>query len=137
MYSRQDRSIRVPHNYGGSIFSGEQPPTPVEDRTRKSPSVPPRTQHRQEYKEREEQYEQMECKDQAEQTECAECAHECAHECECEHNGKPEACQKPPIHSLLAELGTEEILLIALALIVFGNGKEPELALILLALLFF
>lgn len=38
--------------------------------------------------------------------------------------------------SPIGDLGTEEILLIALALIIFQSGKEPELALILLALLF-
>ncbi|MBE6577950.1 MAG: hypothetical protein E7653_07425 [Ruminococcaceae bacterium] len=38
--------------------------------------------------------------------------------------------------SPLGSLGTEEILLIALALIIFQSGKDPDLALILLALLF-
>ena len=38
--------------------------------------------------------------------------------------------------SPIGALGTEEILLIALALIIFQNGKDPDLALILLALLF-
>ena len=50
---------------------------------------------------------------------------------ETEHKEK-----KAPILSPFGELGTEELLLIALALIVFGSGKEPDLALILLALLF-
>ena len=53
------------------------------------------------------------------------------------------ATQKPAdnaaptsIFSPIGALGTEELLLIALALIIFQSGKEPELALLLLALLF-
>lgn len=38
--------------------------------------------------------------------------------------------------SPIGALGTEELLIIALALIIFQGGKEPELALLLLALLF-
>lgn len=132
MYSRQDRELRVPHNYGGSIFSsGAQPPTPVEDRTRKFPPPPPRAKRNSEAAE---EYgvhtpsvtEDMEaCADREEQL---------------EYNGEQKPTEKPvfaPHRSPLSDIGTEEILIIALALIIFGNGKEPELALILLALLFF
>ena len=129
MYSRQDRDIRVPHNYGGSIFGGRgQPPTPVEDRTRKRPPAPPHTEpeYRNEssdgYGEAVERSTEQICDDCTECTQCHE-AHENS--------------SKPLPRSPLADIGTEEILIIALALIVFGNGKEPELALILLALLFY
>ena len=44
--------------------------------------------------------------------------------------------EKSSLLSPLGNLGSEELLLLALALIIFQGGKEPDLALILLALLF-
>lgn len=124
MYSRQpDRNFRVPHNYSGNIFSSQaQPPTPVEDHTRR----PPRT----EVRHNEQQAELYEAEATAEEA-LSDASYE---------NSKPLApapeAKRLPAVSPLGELGTEEILLIALALIIFQSGKEPELALILLALLF-
>ena len=55
----------------------------------------------------------------------------------CHKNDKKDPLQKPfSILSPIGNLGTEELLLIALALIIFQSKSEPELALILLALLF-
>lgn len=123
MYSRQpDRNFKVPHNYSGNVFSGaSQPPTPVEDLTRRSPRA-------------ESKYNEPQAEiDQAEVSKNEIFSNDFA-------QSKPEAptaeTKKIPILSPFGELGTEEILLIALALIIFQSGKEPELALILLALLF-
>ena len=44
--------------------------------------------------------------------------------------------KKHPLFPSLSSIGTEELLLIAIALMIFQGGKEPDLALILLALLF-
>ncbi len=49
---------------------------------------------------------------------------------------KDGALSAPSLLSPLGSLGSEELLLIALALIIFQSGKDPDLALILLALLF-
>ena len=121
MYSRQQsRDFRVPHNYSGNIFRDRPPiPTPVEDRTRRTPRVPP--------SDTEEQTE-------INQTALDESISE-AFENEIEQAEEKKE-KKVPILSPFGELGTEEILLIALALIIFQSGKEPDLALILLALLF-
>ena len=51
-------------------------------------------------------------------------------------NDKKDESKPFSILSPIGALGTEELLLIALALIIFQSGNEPELALILLALLF-
>ncbi len=114
MYSRpQSKDFRVPPNYSGSIFGSRQAPsTPVEDLTSKRTpptyQVPP----------------EPEC-------ECKKCT-----DCEGQGECSPEPSRGGSLLSPLGSLGTEELLLIALALIVFQGGKEPELALILLALLF-
>ncbi len=121
MYSRPPRQdLRVPHNYSGSIFDPRPTPaTPVEDLTRRRPSMspqyePPREQESQEAPE-ESMQEKTEAK--AQETRSVQAA--------------PASLLSP-----FGALGTEEILLIALALIVFQGGKDPELGLILLALLF-
>ena len=117
MYSRSSaKNLRVPHNYGGSTFSSHGT-TPVEDLTRKRPPSP----HVAEY--------QAHFEDIPKNSEKQDSI------------SLPEDCPQPkshatPVLSPLGELGTEELLLIALALIIFQSGKEPQLALILLALLF-
>ena len=125
MYSRQpDRGLRVPPNYSGNIFRDSAvQPTPVEDHTRKrqinsEPNDAP-------------QYTEEISDEIRNDTDSAICDDEIKI-CDKKENKE----KKSPIISPFGELGTEELLLIALALIVFGSGKEPDLALILLALLF-
>ncbi len=130
MYSRQsDRSIRIPHNYGGNFFrESAQTPTPVEDRTRRRPNT----------------FGQAANGNSATDGLGANNGEKSVYEtAESEKDGSAEAAVSTeevhagePILSPFGVLGTEEILLIALALIIFQSGKEPELALILLALLF-
>ena len=117
MYSRSSaRDPRIPHNYGGNAF-GIRGSTPVEDLTRKRPSSPqPEHQHIEEYDGREVLPPSQGSRPSAKSTE----------------GEKATASFTSPI----GELGTEELLLIALALIIFQSGKESQLSLILLALLF-
>ena len=145
MYSRpSSRDFRVPSNYGGNAFR-DNTPTQAQDLTRRQ------TQYR-----REEQ-QQTPTEISAEDFVSAEAINDTysaehrESEC-CEHSGKCEHCNERKeknfdiaaekkdsgnsLFSSIGALGSEEILLIALALIIFQSGKEPELALILLALLF-
>ncbi len=121
--------MKIPRNYGGSAFSeSTRIPTPVENKTRSRvhygrPEMPSHDEPITEPEARE-----MPPENQSE-NECRACENECP----CIQ----QAQKKSPLLSPLGELGTEEILLIALALIIFQNGKDPDLALILLALLFF
>lgn len=116
MYSRSSgRDLRVPHNYGGNAF-GIRGSTPVEDLTRRRPPSPPLEASAEEYGGRE--------------TPVAE-SDSAQHE-----PHRQEAKKELPTLSPIGEIGAEELLLIALALIIFQSGKEPQLALILLALLF-
>ena len=124
MYLRSNRDMRIPRNYSGNAFSDRTSiPTPAKDMTRpkthyaapEKPSdvieVPPSGAP----------YEQS-------TEECSEC-----------DKGAPTSTpvqKSSPVLSPFGELGSEELLLIALALIIFQNGKDPDLALILLALLF-
>ncbi len=127
MYSRShNRDMRVPPNYGGSMFNAQQnAPTPVQDMTRKSPpppaSVPLPPPDYPPYIEKELAEEIPEqAEGHAEET-------------------VPVSAHSRDNGSLLSpfgSLGSEELLLLALALIIFQGGKEPDLALILLALLF-
>ncbi len=121
MYSRPQRQdLRVPHNYSGSIFdSRPTPPTPVEDLThRRPPSEARESNMEKEHLEENLGYAIPEPKEQ-------------------ENQPDDTSAEKPsPLLSAFGSLGSEEILLIILALIVFQGGKDPELGLILLALLF-
>ena len=146
MYSRpSSRDFRVPSNYGGNAFR-DNAPTQAQDLTRRQ------TQYR-----REEQPQQTSKEVTTEDFVSEEAIHDTyseerrESEC-CEHSGKCEHCNERKeksfdiaaqkkdsgnsLFSSIGALGSEEILLIALALIIFQSGKEPELALILLALLF-
>ena len=135
MYSRQpDRGIRVPPNYSGNIFRESiATPTPVEDHTRKQHQAtePDGTatyteELSEEVRSEDNMYTQPDNseiqKDEVDDNN--------------RHDAKNIKEKRAPILSPFGELGTEELLLIALALIIFGSGKEPDLALILLALLF-
>ena len=143
MYSRpQNRDIRVPHNYGGSIFGGErtQPSTPVKDLTKRRYEPPHVVRYVEETpaeeppthiftEEREQDAEDL--REEHREEHCEDCHKE-------REEKKNDIGEERP-HSLFSPfgaLGTEEILLIALALIIFQSGTDSELALILLALLF-
>lgn len=144
MYSRQpNRDIRVPHNYSGNIFRNDQPPpTPVEDHTRKHPRFSgnyarERTQEQISNNENDDLREEQKAQEQNEHGDVESSQTDTT--VFSEHRDCSESCEKDkklPILSPIGELGTEEILLIALALIIFQSEKEPNLALILLALLF-
>ena len=162
MYSRpndpRSRDVRIPHNYGGSIFGSQDTPTravPVRDnntqgRPQHAPSRPPRpsyeTHNTSTLPERqpEPEYRQYPTEDISKCEDCDRCdkcelneEHEKSDKCEKNEKNEGDNDKKPfSILSPIGALGTEELLLIALALIIFQSGKEPELALLLLALLF-
>ena len=130
MYSRpQSRDIRVPINYGGSIFGAEHS-TPVKDYTKKRYAPPHVIKYAQ----------QAATQDIEEQNEVDVEAEEKQAFAEQPHiqSASPsrELHETKSIFSPVGALGTEEILLIALALIIFQSGNDPEISLILLALLF-
>jgi hypothetical protein len=127
MYSKYtdatQRELNIPPNYGGSIFgrrnanihfTPDRTPPPTREEPFASPSK------------NENRAEEATASPSAEQT--------IAYDDSQEEEAKASA--PVSLFSPLGALGTEEILLIALALIIFQSGKEPELALILLALLF-
>ena len=133
MYLRSNRDMRIPRNYSGSAFSDRTSiPTPAKDMTR------PRTHyaapealtepHTSVPCESSEEHERPSPDKEAHDTTSGNC-NECSGKTGSEH-------MRAPILSPFGELGSEELLLIALALIIFQNGKDPDLALILLALLF-
>ena len=133
MYSRQSRrELHIQPNYGGSVFDRKSAAlsTPVEDLTlHRQSEHPPRT-----YSIPQNDYEQYEQEEEAHQDcACCECEHTPTKKCEKEADEKKKSA---PLLSPIGELGTEEILLIAIALIIFQSGNDPELSLILLALLF-
>ena len=119
MYSRPpNRDSRIPPNYGGSIFSRGNTVTPVENLTHRR--VPPQRIEEEPLPPIIE--EEIEAREESRKTEM---------EVSCSMREEKHSLLSP-----LGHLGTEELLLLALALIIFQDGKEPELALILLALLF-
>lgn len=155
MYSRQTdngvKDARVPPNYGGSIFGRRDPNihfTP--DRRPPRPTERVRSQEWAEEKTHNEITEKdapvceiaAECESCETRDKCEERLqyeerkkHEESDRCE-ESVQLTEKPHPPTLLSPIGELGTEELLLIALALIIFQSGKQPDLALILLALLF-
>lgn len=137
MYSRpSSRDFRVPSNYGGSAFR-DNTPTQAQDLTRRQ------SQYKEEYPpmrsapdEVREQQDEIYINDTHEdQNERCEDCHKSPKEKECGEPTRSRGAHNS-LFSPVGALGSEEILLIALALIIFQSGKEPELALILLALLF-
>ena len=121
MYTRSKDS-RIPPNYGGSIFGRRdpsfhftpdgKPPVPSPNVDAPSSDIPP---------EEKQGYETQREASNDEQNVSAVSV-----------TGKPHGS----ILSPLGALGSEELLLIAIALIIFQSDKQPDLALILLALLF-
>lgn len=129
MYSRShNRDIRLPPNYGGSMFnSSRRDLTPVKDLTRKAPQSAPVREEPPVIVEElppeiEETVEEAPLREENIQEEAAPVS--------------ATVKEKSSLLSPLGNLGSEELLLLALALIIFQGGKEPDLALILLALLF-
>lgn len=122
MYSRPpSRDPRLPPNYGGSIFSRNNTVTPVEDLT-KSKTPPPHTE------------------ESLPSPACQGLPFSDTPDGKDMQDDSVTACavteEKSSLLSPLGHLGTEELLLIALALMIFQDGKDPQLGLILLALLF-
>lgn len=121
MYSRPpSRDPRIPPNYGGSIFSRGNTVTPVENLTRTRPPTPSDEKR-------------LSIPEQNISDGYADdvSQNQDRSGCECAEKG-----EKGSLLSPLGQLGTEELLLIALALMIFQDGKDPQLGLILLALLF-
>ena len=162
----RSRDTRIPPNYGGSAFSQRETPVRVTTSRSMMPKqslerdLPPhrddrpRTHFTDTFENRpaaEDEYAEQEMCESCER--CDDCPMHEEHfseDDECEERGTSrhdvEPCDqcsekkedKKPFSLLspIGALGTEEILLIALAHIIFQSNKEPELALILLALLF-
>lgn len=128
MYSRaSDRpsdGIRIPQNYSGSIFRQQRNP-PVADMRADEDNG-------QAYAETSAQEPIAPPCGKAQDAEAVGTNTSDALAAADNSRGEAEASLLSPLGSL----GTEELLLIALALIIFQSGKEPQLALILLALLF-
>lgn len=133
MYSRPpNRDIRIPLNYGGSIFE-RNTSTPVQDLTRRRPSpqtpqAPPLTDFSPTPSQEETLQSALDNSEQSYDNEDNAPTEQ--------ENSSSNKKSGSSLLSPIGALGTEEILLIALALIIFQNGKDPDLALILLALLF-
>ncbi len=138
MYSRQGDGrgeIALPPNYSGNAF--RQRRANVHLTPERRPQSPSYGKDRREAREREQLPSQPQQRfDEAqgiplEETQINEKAAKESEEKTAEVSALPQSLLSP-----LGSLGTEEILLLALALIIFQSGKDPELALILLALLF-
>ena len=147
MYSKltnDKNGIELPPNYGGSIFGRREstprfmPPQGASVRRPivreyAPPSVMTDMTHENASESNDERCERDEP--------CDVPAKECKRECEqclanAENKDERECEKKTSLFPSLSSIGTEELLLIAIALMVFQGGKEPDLALILLALLF-
>ena len=139
MYSRQNdrsRDLRIPRNYSGNvIFSDPTNDDPIKQHTPKD--LPIRKRYA-ESAERQNAYtEQDAASIEPEQATGADVRE--IEFVEPTEDGAPQERTEAKAASLLSPigaLGSEELLLIALALIIFQGGKEPEIALLLLALLF-
>ena len=164
MYSRPNdarhRDMRIPPNYGGNAFNRREttPPAVSEkmfsDRdegikvtsNRRPPSTRPPTYQQPSVKNGYTEEDIAELDNAGDDSTSDDICPVCEWngdrtEKEERHEQEEKKCAettKKPISILspLNNLGTEELLLIALALIVFQGGKDPDLALILLALLF-
>lgn len=139
MYSRPNRSkdLRVPLNYGGSAFmrtpsfpSAAEDPPPKEHigrqyDTRSQKKLPPQMENT-DIEEIEKNEDIVPHKDTCEHCEqCKDMKYEV-----------PKEEKRSSLFPAINSISSEDLLLIALALMIFQGEKEPELALILLALLF-
>ncbi len=157
MTSEKDR-IELPPNYGGSVFGRREgtprfmPPQGMAARRPVREYAPPAVVSEvREFTECESHKPQVpieennSCDQHKNQAPCCEIP-SCKAEGECdkdrdkcrstEDTERRESEKKTSLFPSLSSIGTEELLLIAIALMVFQGGKEPDLALILLALLF-
>ena len=139
MYSRQNdrnRDLRIPRNYSGNvIFSDPTSDDPIKQHTPRDLPLRKRyaesVEKSRDFSEQEENINKTE--DQVAEID-SEIEFSTAEDIENEiedQKSKPASLLSP-----IGALGSEELLLIALALIIFQGGKEPEIALLLLALLF-
>ena len=139
MYSRQNdrnRDLRIPRNYSGNvIFSDPTSDDPIKQHTPRDLPLRKRyaesVEKSRDFSEQEENINKTE--DQVAEID-SEIEFSTAEGIENEiedQKSKPASLLSP-----IGALGSEELLLIALALIIFQGGKEPEIALLLLALLF-
>ena len=160
MYSKMTNDkneIELPPNYGGSVFGRREsaprfiPPQGMTARRPTREYAPPAvlSEHHKapEYEDlksgekpvQEVKYD-IPCCEATSQEHNGQYNNECDSDCEkCPHKPESEKRKnekKAPLFPSLSSIGTEELLLIAIALMVFQGGKEPDLALILLALLF-
>ena len=139
MYSRQNdrnRDLRIPRNYSGNVIFA---PQTAEDAVKQhvAKELPVRKKYTDAAEKPRAYVEQDASADESEQIRESD-----GQEIEFvapEDDDSVKERQETKAASLLSPigaLGSEELLLIALALIIFQGGKEPELALLLLALLF-
>ena len=139
MYSRQNdrnRDIRIPRNYNGNvIFSDPRSDIPTKQHVPKDQPFRRRYADYPEESDRERQAQTDAFADIEDERELKE-AQDIAEENNNAALDEAQEAKPVSILSPIGALGTEELLLIALALIIFQGGKEPELALLLLALLF-
>ena len=156
MYSKMTNDkdgIELPPNYGGSVFGRREsaprfmPPQGMAARRPTREYAPPAVVS--EFHDVTDR-DSSTCKQQADEIprcdtargEAPRCedTRECDEECnkchEKHEENDRENSKKPSLFPSLSSIGTEELLLIAVALMVFQGGKEPDLSLILLALLF-
>ena len=138
MYSRQNdrnRDLRIPRNYSGNvIFSSQTAEDAVKQHVAKE--LPVRKKYTDTAEKPRAYVEQDASTDESEQIRESD-----GQEIEFvapvdDDSVKERQTKAASLLSPIGALGSEELLLIALALIIFQGGKEPELALLLLALLF-
>lgn len=139
MYSRQNdrnRDLRIPRNYSGNvIFSDPTSDDPIKQHTARD--LPLRKRYAESVEKPRDFSEQEENINKTEDQ-----AAEIDNEIEfataegIENEIEDQKSKTASLLSPIGALGSEELLLIALALIIFQGGKEPEVALLLLALLF-
>ena len=140
MYSRQNdrnRDLRIPRNYSGNvIFASQTAEDTIKQHVAKELPV------RKKYTDAAEKprayvVEQDASADESEQIrESDEREIEFVAPTDDESVKESQETKATSLRSPIGALGSEELLLIALALIIFQGGKEPEIALLLLALLF-
>ena len=139
MYSRQNdrnRDLRIPRNYSGNvIFASQTAEDAVKQHVAKE--LPVRKKYTDTAEKPRTYLEQDASADESEQIRESDGQEiEFVAPADDDSVKKRQETKAASLLSPIGALGSEELLLIALALIIFQGGKEPELALLLLALLF-
>ena len=138
MYSRQNdrnRDLRIPRNYSGNvIFSDPTSDDPIKQHTPRD--VPMRKRYADNTEKPRSFAEQEENINEINEKTTPDNEIEFVTADDAESETEPQKSKPASLLSPIGALGSEELLLIALALIIFQGGKEPEVALLLLALLF-